>query len=187
MRALEDLLNDPGAQAAALGGRSVVPGWPADPDLRLHGIVEDLDALEHLRVFDAEFDEYGSGYASFVEVKLTRRDGSWVTERGGGVETRGFGVLLNRLAPVAVLEGEATQWRSETGGSGTLPDLGSAVRSPMPELPEADAVAEVLDRHGYRVVDPKVLTGPITPGLEPDTNLSEPPWRVFDAWFYWFD
>jgi hypothetical protein len=187
VRAIEDVVMDPEAQAAALGRRSVVPEWPADPDLRLHEVVDDLDALEEIRVFDAEFGEYGCGYASFVEVKLTRRDGSLVTERDSGTQTRGFGVLLSRLAPVAVLQGTAVDWRTENGGSGTLPDISYVVEWPMVDHPEADAVGDVLERHGYAIVGPDVLARPIAAGLEPDTNLGEPPWRVFDAWFYWFD
>jgi hypothetical protein len=69
---------------------SIVTGWPVNSDERLHEIVMELDRMRELTVFAAEFGHYGTGFASFVEVKLTRRDASLVVRRGDGVETRGL-------------------------------------------------------------------------------------------------
>lgn len=186
---LASIVRDPAAQGAALRRESVVAGWPEDPDECLRAIVAELDDLDRVRVFAAEFEHYHCGYASFVEVKLTRRGGLLVRRVRDSIETRGFGLLLNRLAPIAVLQADAHESRSTDGlsGSGTLPGPESMAAYPLPGFPESVEVANTLSRFGYTLIEPDVLSGPIADGLEPETNLSDPPWQVFDAWFYWFD
>ena len=142
-------------------------GWPSDPDARLREIVADLDRLGELKVFTAEFDNYGSGFASFVEVKLTRRDNSLVATDGDRVETQGFGLLLNRLAPIAALQYEAAQSRSDTTGSETLPSRHGLTGVPVPAFPESEAVVHVLRKHGYEIANPEPLRDPIAASHQP--------------------
>jgi hypothetical protein len=52
---------------------------------------------------------------------------------------------------------------------------------------ESRQAADVLQRHGIELIPPDVLALPIDPALTIDTNLSEGPLTVFDAWFYWYD
>ncbi len=182
------MLRDPHAQAAAVAGRTVVEGWPPDPDEQLHDIVAALDRLSALKVFTAEFDHYGSGYASFVEVRLTRRDDSLVTLRDDvGLETLGFGVLLCRLAPIATLQASFFDWRSGERGASSMVDREDMTDLPVAGFPESPLVADALRTHGYELVEVDALREPIATGVAPETNLGTPPWTVFDAWFHWYD
>uniref|UniRef100_UPI00197E7E3F hypothetical protein n=1 Tax=Thermoactinospora rubra TaxID=1088767 RepID=UPI00197E7E3F len=69
--ALRNAVNDMPASTAGAwaGGKASVEGF-------LKWVVADLDRMPSLSVHHAEFRHYGSGYASYVHVFLTKRDGS---------------------------------------------------------------------------------------------------------------
>jgi hypothetical protein len=101
--ALKKAANDHPGRAWA-GGIPAVEGF-------LRRVVADLNRPPALVVEHAEFDRYGSGYASFVDVLLTRRDGSLRRTENGRTEVEGVSLALCRLAPVAVLMKDG--WRSQ--------------------------------------------------------------------------
>ncbi|XVQ83029.1 hypothetical protein ACQP2K_29870 [Microbispora siamensis] len=84
-------------EGAWAGGAEALEGY-------LRQVVADLDRVPGLVVEHAEFEHYGSGYASFVDVFLTRRDGSTRRVDPDGYTTvAGFSVELCRLAPIACI------------------------------------------------------------------------------------
>ncbi|QWF77610.1 hypothetical protein [Amycolatopsis sp. CA-230715] len=155
----------------------------------LRRVAAALGRAPSIVVDSADFDHYGSGYASFADVFVTSRDGS---RRGEDERHRwvdGLTVCLSRLAPFAVLCAPELYTRSQDGlsGSSSLPSLESVV---YPDLPGWEAecadVAAVLAEHGIRLLTPKVLGRPIRQAVE--TVLTDrPPYTVFDAWFHWMD
>ena len=177
------------AQFAAVSGRSAWPDWPdeAQADDVLHTIVAELDALDGLRVHHAEFEHYGSGYASFVEVWLTRSDDSLVEQVAAGQQVTGFGVLLGRLAPFAALQSNWQEWTGQRSSASSMPGLEQVAVLPLPGFPEAELAAAALQRHGYQLLGPQLLAEEMAAGADPDSNLSDGSLRVFDAWFYWYD
>lgn len=60
----------------------------------LRRVVADLDRMPALRVHHAEFGNYGSGYASYVDVFVTRRDGSACRSANGWTEVEGLPLAL---------------------------------------------------------------------------------------------
>lgn len=49
------------------------------------------------------------------------------------------------------------------------------------------ADAETLTSHGFSLLKPQTLSLPISPDLTVYTNIGDPPYTVFDAWFHWMD
>ncbi|WP_283138889.1 hypothetical protein [Rhizohabitans arisaemae] len=190
----EDLLLDPEYQARAASGKAApVEGgpWEAGSELvegYLRRVVADLHRGPELLVHHAEFDNYGSGYASYVDVLLTRRDG---TARrvgpGGGIEVQGITLLLCRLAPVAcVMTGERTD--DSSGGMRSMPTAERAARMPLRGWDRGcEQVTRVLERHGITCADPELLRRRALPDLRVDGVLGDPPYLVYDVWFHWAD
>lgn len=133
---------------------------------------------------------YGSGYASYVDVFLTWRDGSARRSDGGETWIQGIALGLCRLAPIATLFADALVSRSEDGsGSSYLPDVAMVAGNPIPgwEQPCRE-VTQVLDRHGITLLHPVLLSEQIDANVNVETNLADrPPYSVFDAWFHWMD
>ncbi|GII85285.1 hypothetical protein Ssi03_32750 [Sphaerisporangium siamense] len=164
------------------GGQGPVEGF-------LRRVVADLNRLPRLIVHHAEFGHYGSGYASYTDVFLTKRDGSMRRAANDWTEVEGVSLALCRLAPFAVL---LTPSRRSSGpdGAGTysLPELSRVADTDPPGWEqECRQVHQVLDRHGVVLLGSPVLGLPLDEGLHVETILGDPPYTVFDAWFHWMD
>lgn len=191
-------VTDPEAIRRAVRGELIATagGHPGDAnavDGMLKRIVADLDRAAAIVVEHAEFDHYGSGYASFVDVSLTSRDGSRRRVHDHYTEVACLPVCLCRLAPLATLHRPGTRGRSRDGtrGHSYMPDLSTATAVPVAGWEqECRQAAGILERHGIELLSPDVLARPIDPAVRVETNLAlgdPPPFTVFDAWFYWND
>lgn len=164
---------------------------PAAVEGHLKQITASVGHLPEVAVENAGFDDYGLGYASFAELLLTARDGSLRRSRtDGGVEVEGMLLLLCRLAPLACLISGCLRSRSPNGsGSRSMPSRDAVVRplSPGWEQTAHYQIAEVLTAHGFSLLEPQTLSREIDRDLRVDTNLGDPPYTVFDAWFHWID
>ncbi|EIE99879.1 hypothetical protein SacglDRAFT_03011 [Saccharomonospora glauca K62] len=188
------LVRDPEAVRRAAADDVVVrrgawAGGGDDVEKFLRWVVADLGRCSSVVVEHAEFGMYGSGYASYVDVFLSWRDGSGRVMEGERTEIRGFALALCRLAPVAALFGDVGISRSANGSSSRyLPTLELVRDNPVPGWEKAcREVTGVLDRHGITVLDSTVLHTPVDPTISVETNLAAPPYTVFDAWFHWMD
>ncbi|MEO3796015.1 hypothetical protein ABGB14_37960 [Nonomuraea sp. B10E15] len=164
------------------GGATSVEGF-------LRRVVADLDRMPMLRVHHAEFQHYGSGYASYVDVFITKRDGSMRRSESGRTEVEGLPLALCRLAPLAALF-KPDIHSSGPGGAGSrgLPDLSLVTDTALPGWEEEfRQIGQVLDRHDIALLGSQVLSLPLEAGLRVETILGSPPYRVFDAWFHWMD
>lgn len=155
----------------------------------LRRVVAALGRAPAIVVESADFDHYGSGYASFVDVFVTSRDGSRRGEDERFRHVDGLTVCLSRLAPFAALcePEQHTRGRDGLSGSSSLPSLARATTPDVPgwECEGADVEAVLAD-HGIGLLTPKTLARPIRPMVE--TVLTDrPPYTVFDAWFHWMD
>ncbi|MEV5493857.1 hypothetical protein AB0M50_00490 [Nonomuraea fuscirosea] len=182
--ALRNAVTDQPASTAGAwaGGAASVEGF-------LRRVVADLDRMPALRVHHAEFGNYGSGYASYVDVFVTRRDGSACRSANGWTEVEGLPLALCRLAPVAVLFTPGSQSSGPDGaGSRGLPQLPLVADDAPPGwAAEYRQIRQVLDRHDLGLLDARLLGLPLERGLQVDTVLGDPPYTVFDAWFHWAD
>ncbi|MGW4409328.1 hypothetical protein ACWEJ6_35230 [Nonomuraea sp. NPDC004702] len=142
-----------------------------------------------LSVHHAEFRHYGSGYASFVDVFITKRDGSMRHSENGWTNVEGLPLVLSRLAPLAALFKPDIQ-TSGPGrvGSRGMPELSLVTDTALPGWEEEyRQIRQVLDRHDIALLDSQVLSLPLEAELRPETILGSPPYSVFDAWFHWMD
>lgn len=175
----DDLASSMGPWA---GGSAAVEGF-------LRRVTADLDRLPQLTVHHAEFRHYGSGYASYVAVFLTRRDGSAQRSEKGWTHVEGLLLALCRLAPLAVLLKPGTRSSGPDGaGSYDLPELSQVADADIPGWEsECRQINQVLARHDITLLRSEVLGQPLDAHLRIETVLGDPPYRVFDAWFHWMD
>ncbi|KQZ26957.1 hypothetical protein [Duganella sp. Root1480D1] len=137
-----------------------------------------------------EWQNYGSGYASFVDAWFYREspDFSASFEPDRGESYTGLVVVLSRLSPYFVLmEGEKS-WNAEGGGSSYLPNLGSVDKfRSQAVLDLASEVQAILEIHGLIRLSHEMLDKPIDPEFDVPTVLSDRPFTLFDALFHWED
>ncbi|MFG1941469.1 hypothetical protein [Nonomuraea sp. NPDC048826] len=182
--ALRRAANDQPASAAGAwaGGTASVEGF-------LRWVVADLDRMPALSVLGVEFGHYGSGYASYVDVFITRRDGSTRRSENGWTDVEGLPLALCRLAPLAALfTCDIRSSGPDGAGSRGLPQLSLVTDTALPGWEEEHRqIGQVLERHDIALLDSQVLGLPLEAGLQVETFLGNPPYNVFDAWFHWMD
>ena len=140
-----------------------------------------------------EWDHYGSGYASFVDVWLYKatpefRCRTFKRKMLPGEEGyTGLVILLSRLSPCFVfMEGEK-QWHPR-GSSSYMPDLDRLDRLETPAVATlAEQVQPILERHALIRVSRAQLETPLAAGIHPPTILTDRGFTQFDALFYWED
>ncbi len=151
-------------------------------------------------ICEAEFDHYGSGYASFVEFFCYRKEDIVVIkdqEQYGILAYEKTGVLLNvsRLAPVFIYgEGERSQTvRAETneeitGASCDLPGQTNifSVHEKFDGL--TYQLFKALKEFGYESLDEKYANEPLPFQANiPTFYRRKNEYRKLDAIFYWED
>lgn len=134
-------------------------------------------------------DHYGSGYASYVDAWFYRKDPDFDAQRraSSGEAHVGLMVLLSRLTPYFVfLEDE--RWWDPTGGSHGMPSLEHIDRLTHPAIRRlADQMQPVLEDMGFIRATRDMLQDPIPAGIKVPTVLTDAPYSMFDAIFYWED
>ena len=189
-----ELATDPVALGSAVvnAAASTAGAWaggPAAVEGFLRWVVADLNRLPSLVIEHAEFRHYGSGYASYVDVFISKRDGSMRRSMDGTTEVEGLTLALCRLAPLAALFKHS--WRSSgpgPAGGHSMPELSRMVDDDPPGWEqECRQIRRTLDEHGIALLDSRILGLPLNVRLQVETALGEPPYRVFDAWFHWTD
>lgn len=162
-------------------------GSDEDIEAHLHQIVAHLEASSAISV-EADFNSYGSGYASFVEVFCFKKDGS--TRRrflGSGEKVIGIQVYISRLAPVAVYGAEERTRHAHGGSSGLLTHEGVGTIPQGNWQAVLEEIASKLISSGIDVADAATIGKLLPFHADIETNLGEPPYRVYDLLFYWYD
>ena len=186
----QDFVTDPNLIALACEDAEVFGDWVI-PDYRR--IAAELGRTPESTVFSIEDSDYGSGWASFVEIRLARR-GAEPEIRDGYQVTRYASVVVCRIAPLAALMKvvEARVALDGKGSCGYLPvsdDLVSAV-----PWDTRQRIPEILANYGYQILAPEIGRLRLPDGLGVDTLLTSKDEKdcyighhVFDAWFHWMD
>ncbi len=164
--------------------------WPwntGDEDV-VHPHIKDVvaEVRRKNRLLDqSEFDHYGSGYASFVDCWLYREDDAFRFAAGDCYW--GMVVLFSTLSYYYVI-GEGQKTWEKTSGSSYLPDLEMVDQLTHPAIQEiADNVCAVLDDRGLVRLRADDLSTLLACDVSIPTILGDPPFREFDALFYWED
>lgn len=175
---------------ALLHGRSISqqPPWDTDQeeviDQHVRSIVERV--CRKLQVLDrGEFNHYGSGYASYVDVWFYRDEEAFRFAEGNCYF--GIVVLFSRLTPTFVLgEGRKT-WRDNSASS-YLPSFDMVDRFTHPAVQELEQPIErALQAAGLQRLRAEDLATPLPAHFDVPSILGDAPWRTFDALFHWMD
>ena len=149
-------------------------------------------------VCEAEWDHFGSGYASFVEFYCYQKKDEKVIEEKYGIreiKTEGIIIDISRLAPVAIM-GEDDRYKTiriETnevvsGAYGSL--LGNPLQINVSEKFDtiAQKVKQALEEFDYELVKLAEMNQPLSFQTKIPTFYREPrEYLVMDAIFYWED
>lgn len=149
-------------------------------------------------VCEAEWNHFGSGYASFVEFFCYRQeDVTVVEEKYGFKEVKTNGIILDicRLAPVAIM-GEDDRYkkiRIETnevvsGAYGTLLDGANRLVVNENFQSMAEQLKKSLKEFGYVLLEAEKINQSLSFQTNIPTIYRKPnQYKVMDAIFYWED
>jgi hypothetical protein len=136
-----------------------------------------------------EWNHYGSGYASYVDAWFYRATPEFECQELSKEwqAYHGVAVLLSRLSSYFVVMEGAKTW-SDRGGSNYLPTLEMVNRFARPATERlADEIAAFLETQGLQRLHPEALGHSLPKDTKVPTILSDGPYTVFDAVFYWED
>ena len=137
--------------------------------------------------YEAIFDSYGSGYASYVDVFCWKKDGSSSEEREGILWIEGIRIYICRLAPVAVI-GRGQMTKHATGGSRDYIESTTVNVFPSGDWEqEIKDIRALLKSYWFNLLEPTYLNQPLPFEAKIRTILADKPFKVFDALFYWED
>lgn len=173
-----------------VAGRPIGSDWPysggskADIEKHLRHAVAMLRSTGVLEV-DADFNHYGSGYASYVHVFGEKTNGQSRTRRGGTNWIDGIAVYLSRLTPFAIY-GKERRTRHTSGGSRAYVDADGVYSLPVGDwLQQAETIQKVLQEIGFVFPSREELLERLPFDLKIPTVLGDK--HVYDAIFYWED
>lgn len=161
------------------------------------GSAEEVETFLHLavhtlerdrsRIVKADFNHFGSGYASFVEVFCYPADNSTRQQQATGEEFEGIVYYLSRLAPVATYAVDTRlSSRQKYTGSLLSDDTAGILRDPK-WVDFHRNICALLRGHSFHIADNVELNVPLPFPVKIDTNLGNSPYCLFDLLFHWMD
>ena len=172
-------------------------GSELDIEAHLHLVVAHLSDSS-LVFIEADFSSFGSGYASFVEIFCSKKDGSSHRpflgsgekvsgEKVSGEKVSGINFYVSRLAPVAAY-GAGERTRHARGGSSTFLEYDNLGTTPPGDWKAVlDEVSAKLESDGFQIAGSKLLNRFLPFDAKIETNLGDYPHRIFDLLFHWWD
>jgi hypothetical protein len=148
-------------------------------------VLHDLEQSKQIAV--ESDDSYGSGYASYLNIFCLKKDGSSSRVSGLSTTIDGIALYLCKLAPVAVM-GAMTKTKSKNGGSSSF--LRPEDLNKVPAGDWNSVLAEIkhkLEKQNVVLLEPKILKQEMPFEANIPTILGDPPYQIFDAFFYWED
>ena len=146
-------------------------GSEADVEQFLHDMVSDLEQSD-ITTVEADFDSFGGGYASFIEVWSSKKDGN--SKRpylGSGEEMTGIVVYVSRIAPVAVY-GAGHRTRHAHGRTSNFVEYDTIGTLPSGNWQTVlKEICAKLENHGIQVTDAKTLLQRLPFEASIETNL----------------
>jgi hypothetical protein len=144
----------------------------------------------------ADFSAYGSGFASYINVKISKKDKSdTIIEKNGNRTTEKKDAILlyiSLLAPYWYF-GKGDWWDNYTngefsGGSSNFltPDSINQYNKPLWET-EIEQITRLFEEFRYGLLTKKEVEQPLWFDVEIEANIGEKPYTVFDCLFHWED
>jgi hypothetical protein len=152
-------------------------------------ICEDL-CREFLLSSEIEWEDYGSGYASYIDAWFYRDDDRFkVSSSPENRQYTGLVVLFSRLSPYFVVGEDSKSWHvNGSSGGSYLPSF--ELVDDFTHQPVADLFGELeprLVQRGLIRLRKDDLEQRLPENIRVPTILSDPPYRTFDALFHWED
>ncbi|MDQ2773115.1 MAG: hypothetical protein M3Y54_21735 [Bacteroidota bacterium] len=154
-----------------------------------------LSSISSLLI-EADFDSYGSGFASYVEIKIAKSDGSdshtLAQSQRATHETNGLKLYISRLTPYWFYGGST--W-AKTYDDGRLTGGWSMFLEPESQASinqsvwqhDRQLIEAVLGEFRYGLLTAEELIQPAPANIFIPTVLADRPYKVFDCFFYWQD
>jgi len=162
--------------------------WSTNDQATIDRNIKDIvaEVRRKLRLLDkTEYGHYGSGYASFVDCWLYRDDDDFRVHSGN--HYWGLVVLFSRLSRYFVLGQGEKSWQN-TSGASYLPSFAFVDKIEHPSvLRIVPDVCGILANRGLVRLGADDLAELLPRQTDVPTILGDPPWRHFDALFYWED
>lgn len=133
----------------------------------------------------ADWDHYGSGFASYVDIFCPL-----VQEiKDSNRYDYGLRIYLCRLAPVAVMAPASTVTSLDncSFSSGFIRNDGKWEAIPESMHDVALQCRRMIEEYGWTWPEPSRLGEPLGFDANIPTILADPPYHIFDALFYWED
>ncbi|MCA0428854.1 MAG: hypothetical protein LCH37_15565 [Bacteroidetes bacterium] len=147
-------------------------------------------------IIEPDFDYYGSGFASYIPVRVSKRDNSdsTITTAKNRVskETKGILLYISNLTPFWYFGG--SEWsvttengRQVSGSSGFLfPEDNNAYDTTKWET-DMERIKFTLNQFNYQLLKQDELETPLDFDLTLASNFITGKPRVFDCFFHWND
>jgi hypothetical protein len=162
-------------------------GDPGQVEAFYARLIVALERTPQIRVL-RDPDHHGSGYASYISLFLSPRDGSSITEHPAYFETGGILLDLSRLAPIAV-HGASSRTRNKRnpGSSSGLISMDNLGTLPGEKWAPFARIMKTCLRHcGIELLQREPLSLRAPDYLKIPT-VFDGPHHVFDTLFYWED
>ncbi|WP_010098295.1 hypothetical protein [Ornithinibacillus scapharcae] len=155
-------------------------------DTYISKVVGSFGGIRNL-LHEADFNSYGSGYASYVDVFCWKRDGTSTQIDEYETTIDGIRVYINRLAPIAILGSDQVTKHRNGGSSGFIHSHTVNRLPPGDWTEQVESIKKVLDKFQYKIMDKSYLHQALPFQAKIPTILADPPYKIFDALFYWED
>ena len=150
----------------------------------------------HKIVLKADFDSYGSGFASYVSIKVSKRDKSdtKITRNGNRITewTDGLLLYISKLTPYWYLGAsdwtvnfEDEQWKGGSGGFLSAESFNEIDQTFWHT--EIRDIKKTFDEFRYNLLTEQELNKTLWFDIKIPTILASKPFQVFDCFFYWED
>jgi hypothetical protein len=175
-----------------INSESVGDIWPyaggtkLEIESHIKSVVATLKRIRGL-AWEANFNHYGSGYASYVDAFARRRDDHGVQRQNDVLKIMGLRLYISRVAPISCMgRAEVT----DLGAGGGFNFLEPNDLDTLPDDSWFDyvrAIRQALVDSGYEIFAPGLAQRPLPFQAKIPTILSDSPHRFFDAAFFWED
>jgi hypothetical protein len=159
------------------------------------GMLGRLSDNKRIKV-EADFSAYGSGFASYINVKISKKDKSdTIIEKNGNRTTEKKDAILlyiSLLAPYWYF-GKGDWWDNYTNGEFTggssnflTPESINQYNKPLWET-EIEQITRLFEEFRYVLLTKKEVEQALWFDVKIVSNLGEKPYTVFDCLFHWED
>jgi hypothetical protein len=158
-------------------------------------ILGDIKA-ENKILSKADFNSYGSGFASYVDVSISKQDKSdtrFIVDGNKKTEwTKGLSLYISKLCPFWFIGGsewtvtrENEKWIG--GSSGFLrPESVRSIDNALWQA-QVERIKKIFGDFGYSLLSEEDVSEPLWFDINIPTILADRPYQVFDCFFYWED